>query len=106
MRRLTLRIEDEEYIVVPRAEYARLTKQSDVPDDVRARRVALGRKLRAARGKAGLTQADLARRLRKTQATVSRIERGMIAISAAFAAKVLKACRARSTPRTRTARAA
>ena len=55
-------------------------------------RWAISKDLRAARLSAQLTQAELARRIGRTQAAVSGSEAGKIRVSAAYAADVLRAC--------------
>jgi DNA-binding XRE family transcriptional regulator len=53
---------------------------------------AIGEDLRAARESAGLTQADLARKLRKSQALISAAERGTTQVGLRYVESVLKAC--------------
>ena len=92
-RTLTLNIDGDEYIAVPKAEYLRLIKGEAPPVDALAYTLlALGRNLRAAREHAGLTQAELARKLRKAQSTVSGSESGRIRVSEAYVKRVLKVC--------------
>lgn len=57
----------------------------------------LGRDLKAAREHAGLSQAQLAKRLGKTQTTVSKSEAGKIQVSEAYVRAVLKACKLPAT---------
>jgi transcriptional regulator with XRE-family HTH domain len=52
----------------------------------------LGRDLKAAREHARLTQAELAKKLKTAQTTVSDSEAGKIRVSADYVASVLKAC--------------
>jgi len=52
----------------------------------------IGRTLKAARAAAGLTQAQLAKKLSKSQAMVSSAERGTIEIGPAYLRSVLKGC--------------
>lgn len=56
-----------------------------------ARRI-IARDLRAARVQAGLTQAQLARKLRRTQAVVSQAETGHASVGERYVLAVLKAC--------------
>jgi len=86
----TMTLDGEEYVLVPRAEYLRMTEGT--VDAVEYVRASLGRDLKTAREHAGLTQADLAKKLKKAQATVSSSESGRISVSAAYVAKVLKVC--------------
>ena len=53
----------------------------------------IGENLRAARMRAGLTQAELARRIGRAQTTVSQAESGRIAVSEGYLDDVLKVCR-------------
>jgi len=52
----------------------------------------IGEDLRAARETAGLTQAELARKLRKSQALVSAAERGTTQVGLRYVESVLKVC--------------
>ncbi len=55
-------------------------------------RAKVGRDLKAARVHAGLTQAQLAKKLRRAQTTVSKSEAGKIQVSEAYIRQVLKVC--------------
>jgi transcriptional regulator with XRE-family HTH domain len=55
-------------------------------------RASLGEKLRKARKEAGLTQAELAKRLGKSQALVSSVERGADSAGERYVKAVLEAC--------------
>ncbi len=92
MKKVTLTIDGAEYVALPRADYLRLVKGAGEVDALEFTLKALGRDLRAAREHAGLTQAELARKIKKAQATVSGSEAGTIRVSAAYVAKVLKVC--------------
>ena len=52
----------------------------------------IGEDLRAAREAAGLTQADLAKKMKKSQALVSAAERGTTRVGKRYVEAVLKAC--------------
>lgn len=52
----------------------------------------LGRSLRLAREKAGLTQAALAKNLRRSQSMVSSAETGTQRVEQRYVASVLRAC--------------
>ena len=84
----TLLIGSDEYVVLPRAEYLRDRRGGDDAA------IVLGRKLRAARDHAGLTQAALARKLRRSQSTISQAESGAIHVSGAYVERLFKVCRA------------
>lgn len=92
---ITLTIDGAQYVAVPVAEYQRLRGEgpSAQVDAVAWSRVTLGRNLRAAREHAGLTQAALAKRLKRSQTMVARAELGELRISERYVKAVLKACR-------------
>ena len=94
MRKVTLTIDGAEYVAVPKAEYVRLVRgtDEDTVDALEFTLKALGESLRAAREHGGLTQSELAKKLKKAQATVSGSETGKIRVSEAYVAKVLKVC--------------
>lgn len=97
MRTITLTIDGEEFVALPKADYLRLSERAgESPGTVDAleyTRSALGRSLKAAREHAGLTQAELAVKLKKAQPTVSAAEAGRIAVSEDYVKSVLKACK-------------
>jgi ribosome-binding protein aMBF1 (putative translation factor) len=83
-----------EDVAVPEAEYARLLAGGGVaPDGADWARAELGRTLRRAREEAGLSQAQLATKLRKSQTLVSRAESGELSVSDRYVASVIKACK-------------
>jgi ribosome-binding protein aMBF1 (putative translation factor) len=84
----TLHINGREYVVIPKEEYFRLAG-TDV-DPVYAE---LGRDLREARERAGLTQRQLARKLKRSQTTVSGSESGRTRVSGKYVARVYDICR-------------
>lgn len=96
----TITLGGTEYVIVPRAEYDRLAGRDvaagGVPAgavdavDLAQRTVAEG--LRRAREAAGLTQAELAARLKKSQPMVSGAESGRVRVGAGYVKAVLKAC--------------
>jgi ribosome-binding protein aMBF1 (putative translation factor) len=88
----TLTIEGAEYVVLPKAEYLRLLHGEPRNEALEYGLLSLGRDLKAARAHAGMTQAELAKKLKKSQATVSGSESGTIRISEKYIAKVLKVC--------------
>jgi ribosome-binding protein aMBF1 (putative translation factor) len=91
----TLTIRGEEYVVIPRAEYLRL-KDLPLPagtvDAHTFLRDSIAKDLRAAREYAGLTQAELAERMGKSQTMVSQAESGSARVSARYVRNVLQAC--------------
>ena len=73
-------------MAVPKEEYLRLAGKRDEDGTVEPLSYtlgALGKNLRAAREYAGLTQAALAKKLRKAQTTVSQPEAGKLSVSEA-----------------------
>ena len=93
-RLATIEIAGEEFVLVPRAEYERLRGGSaDTVDAVAFGSRTLGRSLRAARQEAGMTQVELAKKLRRSQALVSSAESGAVRIGQRYVRSVLRACR-------------
>jgi ribosome-binding protein aMBF1 (putative translation factor) len=95
MRTVTLVIDGEEFVAVSRADYLRFVagkKDEGAVDALTYTLGALGRNLKAAREHAGLTQAELAKKLRKAQTTVSQSEAGKIRVSADYVERVLRVC--------------
>lgn len=93
MPTMNIIINGDEYVAIPKADYLRLTSgTSGTVDAISFGLTALGRTLKAARERAGLTQAELAKKLKKAQATVSGSESGKIRVSSKYVAKVLKVC--------------
>lgn len=92
----TLTLGGTEYVILPRSEYERLTEQAggdtNAVDAATFGRETLGRNLRQARESAGLTQEELAARLRKSQPMVSGAESGRVKVGAAYVKAVLRAC--------------
>ena len=93
----TIKLGKTEYVILPKAEYLRLQGMAGVPagsvDAVDYARSSIGATLKAAREHAGLTQAELAKRLKKSQPMVSGAESGSISVSERYVRAVLKACR-------------
>lgn len=92
----TIKLGKTEYVILPKAEYLRLQQSAGVPagavDAVEYARGSIGTTLKAARESAKLSQADLAKRLGKSQPMVSGAESGAISVSTRYIAAVLKAC--------------
>ena len=93
----TLMVDGEQYAVIPWEDYQRMVGNSRPRNHDRMRK-----QVCAARAEAGLTQQELAKRLRTTQATVSRAEAGHIRVTDGYLQDVLRACRKR-TPLAKTA---
>jgi hypothetical protein len=93
----TIKLGKTEYIILPKNEYLRLRDIAGVPsgsvDAVEYARASIGATLKAAREHAGLTQAGLAKALKKSQPMISGAESGNIRVSGRYVAAVLKACR-------------
>lgn len=89
----TIEIRGEEFVLVPRAEYDRLRGiPAGAVDAVAFGMKTLGRSLRSAREAAGLTQVDLAKRLRRSQAMISSAESGTVRVGRRYVLAVLAAC--------------
>jgi ribosome-binding protein aMBF1 (putative translation factor) len=95
-RAQTIKLGKKEYVIQPKGEYLRLRDIAGAPtgsvDAVEYARASMGTTLKAAREHAGLTQAELAKALKKSQPMVSGAESGSISVSARYVATVLKAC--------------
>jgi ribosome-binding protein aMBF1 (putative translation factor) len=89
-----LTIAGVEYVVIPKAEYLRLQDMHpEGAEDAHAfLRGSIASDLRAARETAGLTQAELAERMSKSQTMVSQAESGNARVSERYVLAVLKAC--------------
>jgi ribosome-binding protein aMBF1 (putative translation factor) len=83
-------------VILPKAEYLQLQRSAGAhPDAVDAMAYASGslaQTLTAARQQAGLTQAELAKRLGKSEPLISGTENGSVSISERYVSAVLKAC--------------
>lgn len=97
----SIRLGDTDYVIIPRAEYLRLRgkgragakEMAGAVEAVSYARGSIGADLRKARKHAKLTQAQLATKLRKSQAMVSGAERGTVSVSERYVAAVIKACK-------------
>lgn len=93
----TVKLGKTEYVILPKAEYLRLQSMAGIPagsvDAIQYARGSIGATLRAAREHAGLTQAELAKALKKSQPMISGAEGGTISVSERYVRAVLKACR-------------
>jgi ribosome-binding protein aMBF1 (putative translation factor) len=84
-----------EYVVIPKAEYLRMHDARATVNTVDGHaflRQSIAVDLRAARERAGLTQAELAAKMGKSQTMVSQAESGTARISERYVQAVLKAC--------------
>jgi DNA-binding XRE family transcriptional regulator len=91
----SLVVDGVEYVVIPKAEYLRMHVKRPAVDMVDAHafvRDSITADLRAAREHAGLTQAELARKMGKSQTMVSQAESGTARVSERYVHAVLKAC--------------
>ena len=92
----TIKLGKSEYIIIPKAEYLRLQSVAGIPagsvDAIEYARASIGASLKAAREHAGLTQAELAKALKKSQPMISGAENGSINVSERYVRTVLKAC--------------
>jgi ribosome-binding protein aMBF1 (putative translation factor) len=90
----TLTVRGVEYVVIPKAEYLRMKGATALRtvDAHEAIRGSIGEGLRAAREEAGLTQAELAERMGKSQTMVSQAESGTARVSERYVRAVLDAC--------------
>jgi Helix-turn-helix len=93
--KITIDIDGQIYVAIPRADYLRLVDDKDLAGAVDAddfARRTIGESLRAARETTKLTQSELAKKLKKTQPMVSGAESGTVRVGARYVAAVLKAC--------------
>ena len=91
----SLSIDGKKYVVLPRSEYQRLVNAAGPAALKNARKVlrsSIGASLRDARETAGLTQVQLAAKLRVTQPMVAAAESGKGRVAERYVARVLKAC--------------
>lgn len=91
-----IEIKGEPFVLIPKAEYERLRglPAGYEPAEPFMQGV-IAADLRAMREKAGLTQAQLARKLRRSQAMVSRAESGTLRVGERYVQAVARACRAK-----------
>ena len=93
MTAVALTIHGEEFVVIPKRDYDRLRGIPDGSiDAVEFARNSIANDLRAMRGAAGLTQVELSKRLKKSQAFVSGAESGASRVGERYVLAVLKAC--------------
>jgi DNA-binding XRE family transcriptional regulator len=87
---ITLTIDGREYVAVPRATYE--AANGGNVDAIAYGRASIGADLKTARVAAGLTQAQLAKALGKSQPLVAQAESGAMRVSPRYLDAVLKAC--------------
>jgi len=89
----TLTIGNEEYVVIPRAEYLRMQGlPEDTVEAVEFATASIARGLREARDEAQLSQDELAKKLKVSRSMVANTEAGRINVSERYIRRVLKAC--------------
>lgn len=88
--RITLTIDGEEYVAVPRAEYDARSRGS--VDALEFARRSIASSLRTARATAGLTQMRLAKKMGVSPMIVRHAEGGTSTVSESFVLSFLKAC--------------
>lgn len=95
-----VRLGGAEYVIVPKKEFTSLEKRAGVVaprrgavDAAAYAKASLAASVRRARESAGLSQADLAARLKVSQPMIARAEGGDARISERYVRRVLKACR-------------
>ena len=92
----TIYLGNTEYVIVPKAEYTKLQESAGVPpgsvDAHEYTRRMIGEDLRKAREAAGLSQVELAKKLKVSQPMVSGAESGRARVSERYVRRVLKAC--------------
>jgi ribosome-binding protein aMBF1 (putative translation factor) len=91
MQTIPMMFNGKKYMAIPLAEYKRLAKVRNV-DAQEATRNLIAESLKAAREAGGLTQAQLAAKLKKSQTMIAQSESGVMHVSETYVAKVLKAC--------------
>jgi ribosome-binding protein aMBF1 (putative translation factor) len=93
MSAVAITIHGEEFIILPRQEFDRLR---GIPDGSAEAlpfvRNLIARDLRQARLAAGITQSELAKKLKRSQAFVSGAENGTSRVGERYVRAVLKAC--------------
>ena len=93
MNPVIITLHGEEFVLIPKGEYDHLRGVPDgsteaVPYAMRS----IGASLRKAREVAGITQAELARRMNRSQSFVSEAESGSSRVGERYVKAVLKAC--------------
>jgi DNA-binding transcriptional regulator YiaG len=91
MDRITLIINDREYVAIPRDEYER-SQSADKGDALAFVEASLASALKLARTESGLTQDALATALGVSQTMVANAESGRTSVADKYAKRVLKAC--------------
>ena len=93
MNAVALNIHGEEFVIIPKRDYDRLRGIPDGSvDAVEFARTSIANDLRAMREAAGLTQVELAKKLKKSQAFVSGAESGSSRVGERYVLAVLAAC--------------
>lgn len=88
-----VRLDGRDYVILPREEYEQLAGLPAGLVDAKASLTAsIARDMRAAREAAGLSQAALAKKIKKSQPMVARVETGDVSVGERYVLAVLKAC--------------
>jgi DNA-binding XRE family transcriptional regulator len=89
-----VKVDGKEYVLIPKAEYDALVGAvpAGAVEAVPFAMKSIGADLRKARKSAGLTQTELAKKLKMSQPMVSSVEAGRTAPPKGYAEAVLKAC--------------
>lgn len=90
----TVTIKGETYVLIPQKRYAALLQAAgELPEAQSFLDQSIGTSLRKARLAAGLTQLELAQKLKVDQSMVSQAETGKSRVGEAYVRRVLKACK-------------
>lgn len=90
----TLTIKGETYVLIPQKRYVALLEAAgELPEAQSFLDESIGASLRKARLAAGLTQIELAQKLKIDQSMVSHAETGKSRVGEAYVRRVLKACK-------------
>jgi DNA-binding XRE family transcriptional regulator len=91
MDQITLTINGREYVAVPREEFERNNPAGHV-DAIAFGRASVGADLKSVRVAAGLTQAQLAKIMGKSQPMIAQAESGLMRVSPKYFDAVVEAC--------------
>jgi DNA-binding transcriptional regulator YiaG len=92
-RTITLTIDGEEYVAIPKAKYLEIQGlPPGTVDAIAYAQQSLARDLVEARETAGMSQTEVAKKLKVSQSMVASAEAGRTKVSERYMARVLKAC--------------